>query len=148
MCRGQVRENLRIGEENKTLGGSAHGTGVRSRETPPRTVASDTRATMSAWTFGGPQLCQGGIMDLWEKTTLGRTDLRTSRIGLGPGIEAKDVERAFERGINYLYWGSVRKPAFGQGIANLAPKHRAEMVVVVQTYTRVAWMMRGSLERA
>jgi predicted aldo/keto reductase-like oxidoreductase len=87
-------------------------------------------------------------MDLWEKTTLGRTGLRTSRIGLGPGIEAKDVERAFERGINYLYWGSVRKPAFGQGIANLAPKHRAEMVVVVQTYTRVAWMMRGSLERA
>jgi aryl-alcohol dehydrogenase-like predicted oxidoreductase len=87
-------------------------------------------------------------MNLWDKTTLGRTGLRTSRIGLGPGLDAVDVERAFERGINYLYWGSIRKPAFGQGIANLAPKHRADMVVVVQTYTRAAWMMRGSLERA
>jgi aryl-alcohol dehydrogenase-like predicted oxidoreductase len=88
-------------------------------------------------------------MNLWDKTTLGRTGLVTSKLGLGPGgLEPADVERAFERGINYLYWGSIRKPAFGQGIASLAAKHRSEMVVVVQSYTRVAWMMRPSLERA
>jgi aryl-alcohol dehydrogenase-like predicted oxidoreductase len=87
-------------------------------------------------------------MNLWEKTKLGRTGLETSRLGLGPGVEAVDVERAFERGINYLYWGSIRKPGFGAGIANLAPKHRAQMIVVVQSYTRAGWMMRGSLERA
>jgi aryl-alcohol dehydrogenase-like predicted oxidoreductase len=69
-------------------------------------------------------------------------------LGLGPGLEARDVERAFERGINYLYWGSLRAAPFGRGIANLARRHRSEMVVVVQTYSRVGWMMRGSLERA
>ena len=87
-------------------------------------------------------------MNLWDKTTLGRTGLRTSRLGLAPGVEAREVERAFERGINYLYWGSLRKPAFGHAIANLAPKHRDEMIVVVQSYTRAAWMMQGSLDRA
>ena len=89
-----------------------------------------------------------GQMNLREKTTLGRTGLRTSRLGLAPGVETRDVERAFEQGVNYLYWGSLRKPAFGQGIANLAPKHRGEMIVVVQSYTRAGWMMEGSLDRA
>jgi aryl-alcohol dehydrogenase-like predicted oxidoreductase len=71
-----------------------------------------------------------------------------SRLGLGPGLGARDVERAFERGINYLYWGSLREAEFGRGIASVARRNRSELVVVVQTYTRVAWMMRGSLERA
>jgi aryl-alcohol dehydrogenase-like predicted oxidoreductase len=87
-------------------------------------------------------------VNLWERTTLGRTGLATSRLGLGPGLEARDVERAFERGINYVYWGSLREPRFGRGIANVARRHRSEMLLVVQTYTRLAWMMRGSLERA
>jgi aryl-alcohol dehydrogenase-like predicted oxidoreductase len=89
-------------------------------------------------------------MDLWGKTTLGRSGVVSSRLGLGSshGVGTPDVERAFERGINYLYWGSIRRPGFGRAIANLAPKHRAQMVVVVQTYTRAGFLMRGSLERA
>jgi len=89
-------------------------------------------------------------MDLWQKRALGRSGVSTSRLGLGSsfGLAAADVERAFERGVNYLYWGSLRKPDFGRGIANLAPKHRDGMVVVVQSYTRVGFLMRGSLERA
>ena len=87
-------------------------------------------------------------MNLSQKTTLGRTGLLTSRLGLGPGIEARDVERAFERGINYFYWGSIRKPAFGKGVAAVARRHREDIVIVVQTYTRAGWMMKGSVERA
>ena len=89
-------------------------------------------------------------MDLWEKRPLGRSAVVTSRLGLGSsfGLGTPDVERAFERGVNYLYWGSLRKPAFGRAISSLAPKHRDRMVVVVQSYTRVAFLMRGSLERA
>jgi aryl-alcohol dehydrogenase-like predicted oxidoreductase len=87
-------------------------------------------------------------VDLWQRRTLGRTGLSASRLGLGPGLGARDVERAFERGINYLYWGSLREADFGRGIASVARGHRSELVVVVQTYTRIAWMMRGSLERA
>lgn len=81
---------------------------------------------------------------------LGRTGLRTSALGLGSsyGLDADGVEHAFARGVRYFYWGSYRLPSFGRGIARLAKEHREELVVVVQSYTRVAGLMRGSLERA
>lgn len=89
-------------------------------------------------------------MSWWDKRTLGRTNLRTSRIGLGSsfGVGATDVERAFERGINYFYWGSIRRPDFGRGVAQVAEKHREDVVIVVQSYTRAACLMRSSVERA
>ncbi len=86
----------------------------------------------------------------WDKVELGSTGLKSSAIGLASsfGLGASEVERAFERGINYLYFGSIRKPDFGRGIANLAPRHRQDMIVVVQSYTRIASLMGWSLDRA
>lgn len=89
-------------------------------------------------------------MSLWERRTLGRTGLNVSRIGLGSsyGIGARDVERAFERGINYMYWGSARRPGFGRGIRNIARRNRQDLVVVVQTYSRARIGLRPSVELA
>jgi aryl-alcohol dehydrogenase-like predicted oxidoreductase len=86
----------------------------------------------------------------WEKRQLGRSGLEVSRIGLGSsyGLDERDVERAFERGINYLYWGSARRPGFGRAIRRLAARHRSEMVVVVQSYARLGLALRPSLELA
>jgi aryl-alcohol dehydrogenase-like predicted oxidoreductase len=86
-----------------------------------------------------------------DRITLGRTGLTVSRIGLATGggaLPAAEVERAFERGINYFYWGTLRAKKFGEGLRNVARTHRSEIVVVVQTYTRVGSLMAGSLERA
>jgi len=85
----------------------------------------------------------------WDKVDLGATGLKSSAIGLASsfGIGASDVERAFERGINYFYFGSIRRGDFGQGLARLAPRHRSDMIVVVQSYTRVASLMGWSLDR-
>jgi aryl-alcohol dehydrogenase-like predicted oxidoreductase len=57
------------------------------------------------------------------------------------------VEQAFERGVNYLYFGSIRRGGFAEALRNLAPR-RDRMVLVVQSYTRVAALMGWSLERA
>ena len=86
----------------------------------------------------------------WEKVVLGRTGLRTCPLGLGSsyGIGADDVEHAFDKGINWFYWGSLRRPSFGTGITRLAAKHRDEMIVVVQSYSRVAALMPFSVEWA
>jgi aryl-alcohol dehydrogenase-like predicted oxidoreductase len=69
---------------------------------------------------------------------LPHTDLVAGRIGLGSsfGISPADVELAFDHGINFFYWGSIRRPAFGQGIRNLARKGRDKIVVVLQSYAR------------
>jgi aryl-alcohol dehydrogenase-like predicted oxidoreductase len=81
--------------------------------------------------------------------TLGRTGLEVGRLGIAAsyGVPAAAVERAFERGVNYLYWGTLRRDAFAQAIRNLAPR-RDRMVMVVQSYSRVAGLVGWSLERA
>ncbi|HSO39519.1 MAG TPA: aldo/keto reductase [Labilithrix sp.] len=80
----------------------------------------------------------------------GHTGLSVGALGLGSsfGLPAKEVERAFERGVNFFLWGSLRKNDFGRGLRNLAPKHRAEMVVAVQSYTRLSSLMEWSVDRA
>jgi aryl-alcohol dehydrogenase-like predicted oxidoreductase len=86
----------------------------------------------------------------WQRVPLGATGSLVTPLGLGAsyGLEARDVERAIDRGINYIYWGAYRRPSFATAIRNLGPARRQDLVIVVQTYTRVASLMRRSLERA
>lgn len=79
----------------------------------------------------------------------GTTGLSVGGLGLGSsfGLPARDVERAFERGVNFFLWGSLRKADFGVGLRNLAPKHREEMVIAVQSYTRFGSLMEWSVNR-
>ena len=85
----------------------------------------------------------------WVRTTLGRTGLPVGRLGLaaGYGASVRMVERAFEHGINYLYWGSFRRGAYGQALRNLKPQ-RDRLVLVLQSYSRVAALVPWSVERA
>ena len=58
--------------------------------------------------------------------TLGRTGLQVGALGLAAsyGAGADAVEFAFDRGINYFYWGSRRRPSFGEGLRRLAARRR------------------------
>jgi aryl-alcohol dehydrogenase-like predicted oxidoreductase len=52
---------------------------------------------------------------------LGRTGLEVVPLGLAAsyGIPGKDVERAFERGLNLFYWGTRRAPDFGGALRRI-----------------------------
>ena len=84
-----------------------------------------------------------------EKRILGRTRLEVGRLGMAAsfGVPAAAVERAFERGVNYLYWGTFRRGPFGQALRNLKLR-RDQMVLVLQSYSRVAALMAPSVEIA
>ena len=84
-----------------------------------------------------------------EKRILGRTHLEVGLLGMAAtyGVPARAVEQAFERGVNYLYWGSFRRGPFGHAIRNLKPQ-RDRMVLVLQSYSRVAALMKPSIEIA
>jgi aryl-alcohol dehydrogenase-like predicted oxidoreductase len=88
-------------------------------------------------------------MSTWQRTTLGRTGLDVCRLGLAAsyGCPAAAVEQAFERGVNYMYWGSMRKGGFADGLRNLRPQ-RERIVLVLQSYSRIAGLVGWSLERA
>ena len=84
-----------------------------------------------------------------ERRTLGRTGLEVGRLGMAAsfGVPAASVERAFERGVNYLYWGTFRRGGFGQALRNLKPQ-RDRMALVLQSYSRVGSLVAPSVETA
>jgi aryl-alcohol dehydrogenase-like predicted oxidoreductase len=90
------------------------------------------------------------MRDFRTPIVLGQTGLRVSRLGIGSSFTGDErfIEEAVEQGVNYLYWGSIRRPAFGRAIRNVARRDRGRVVVTVQSYTRVAALMAPSVEIA
>jgi aryl-alcohol dehydrogenase-like predicted oxidoreductase len=84
------------------------------------------------------------------RIVLGRSGLRTSRLGLGSsyGAPTSSYLEAFERGVNYFYWGTHRRDAMADAVRQLAPRAREELVVVVQSYARAGFLVTLSVERA
>lgn len=85
-----------------------------------------------------------------EPATLGRTGLRVGRLGIGAsyGVPASALERAFhEYGLNYFYWGSIRRGGMRDAIRSIASTDRDRLVVVLQSYDRTGTLMRVFHER-
>src|SRR5271165_1507334 len=89
-------------------------------------------------------------MAAFTRRILGATGREVGPIGLGSsyGLPGREVERAFERGVDFFLWGSMRKGDFGRGVREVARKDRARATIAIQTYARAAWTMPGSVERA
>jgi aryl-alcohol dehydrogenase-like predicted oxidoreductase len=87
---------------------------------------------------------------LWQPVSFGSTGLAISRLGLGSsyGVAGADVERAFERGVNFMFWGLRRRGDFGAGLRSIAARRREDLVLAVQSYTRVGALMGTSLDCA
>jgi aryl-alcohol dehydrogenase-like predicted oxidoreductase len=81
--------------------------------------------------------------------TLGRTGRAVGRLGLASSYGADDrcVAMAFDAGVNYFYWGTFRRGAFGKGLRALRPA-RERLVLTIQSYSRMAALVPWSLERA
>ena len=89
-------------------------------------------------------------MDFTERRDLGKTGLRVSRLGLagGYGISAEGVEKAYhEYGINYFYWSTPRRSGMADGLRALARKNRDDIVIVLQTYDHVGFMVGRSVRK-
>jgi aryl-alcohol dehydrogenase-like predicted oxidoreductase len=89
-------------------------------------------------------------MSFADPVMLGRTGLTVGRLGIGSsyGVPASAIEEAFERGLNYLYWGSFRREGMMRAIHNLAPRHRDRLVIAVQSYSRWVGLLNVSVRRA
>jgi aryl-alcohol dehydrogenase-like predicted oxidoreductase len=85
-----------------------------------------------------------------ERITLGRSGLSVSKLGLGAsyGAPSSAYIEAFERGVNYFYWGSLRRRAMGEAIRRIARSRREEIVLVLQSYARLPGLLDRSIERA
>jgi len=85
-----------------------------------------------------------------EPTTLGRTGLLVSRLGVASsyGVPAQAVEKAYhEFGVNYFYWGSLRRKGMGEAIRHLASNQREKLVIALQSYDRTGLLMPRLAEK-
>jgi aryl-alcohol dehydrogenase-like predicted oxidoreductase len=78
-----------------------------------------------------------------ERRSLGKTGLSVSAVALGSsyGAAGRDIEHAFDHGVNTFLYGSLRRPGFARGVRALHA-HRDEMVLGIQTYSRVGFLMK------
>ncbi|MBW2418321.1 MAG: hypothetical protein JRH19_07230 [Deltaproteobacteria bacterium] len=85
-----------------------------------------------------------------ERVTLGRSGLRVSKLGLGASFKAPTAAylEAFERGVNYFYWGSINRSMMGDAIREIARHKREEICVVLQSYSRWSWPLQFAFESA
>jgi len=85
----------------------------------------------------------------FEPRALGQTGLVLAPMGVSAsyGVGAAGVERAVDAGISYLYWGSMRREPFGEGLRRVA-RHRDRVTLVLQSYSRFGALMTRSLEQA
>jgi aryl-alcohol dehydrogenase-like predicted oxidoreductase len=85
----------------------------------------------------------------FKRALLGRTGLEVGRLGVaaGYGVPGTALEWAFERGVDYFFWGSKRGGSFGAALKRLRTQ-RERFVLVMQSYTRLASLLSWSLERA
>ena len=88
--------------------------------------------------------------DFLEPREIGRTGLKSNRLGIGSTFNApaRVIEDAFARGINYLYWGTVRQPGFAEAMVNLAKHHRDELIFTIQSYSQDPASIEAEVEDA
>jgi aryl-alcohol dehydrogenase-like predicted oxidoreductase len=86
-----------------------------------------------------------------EIRTLGSTGLEVGPLGLASsyGAPASAFEKAFERGCNYFYWGSMRKSGMRDAIRNICGRgKRDDIILVIQSYSRSAFLMESFAHKA
>jgi aryl-alcohol dehydrogenase-like predicted oxidoreductase len=84
-----------------------------------------------------------------RRVTLGRSGLAVGKLGVASsyGAPAAAYCEAFDRGVNYFYWGSLRRGGMREAIQEIAREHRDELVVVLQSYSRLPFLMRHTLNK-
>jgi aryl-alcohol dehydrogenase-like predicted oxidoreductase len=89
-----------------------------------------------------------------EKIALGRTGLEVGRLGIGSGYwaPANAIEAAFERGCNYMTWGTFVKgysPHMRQALRNIVAKgQRDRLVLSMFSYAHQPFVTEYFLTRA
>jgi len=88
-----------------------------------------------------------------EKIVLGKTGLRVGRLGIASGywMPAKAIEEAFERGCNYLTWGTFIKgnsPHMREALRNIQAKgQRDRLVLSMFSYAHQSFLTEHFLSK-
>jgi predicted aldo/keto reductase-like oxidoreductase len=94
---------------------------------------------------------KGDSMVLKGAVELGRTGLKVCRLGIASGYwaSAKAIEEAFERGCNYMTWGTFIKgysPHFREALRNIIGRgQRDRLILAMFSYAHQSFLTRHFL---
>jgi aryl-alcohol dehydrogenase-like predicted oxidoreductase len=80
--------------------------------------------------------------------TLGPVRAAPIALASSYGIGAREVDRAFERGLSSFFWGALRRADFGRALRRLARRRREDVTIAIQTFARRPWLVRPSVDLA
>jgi Predicted oxidoreductases (related to aryl-alcohol dehydrogenases) len=86
-----------------------------------------------------------------DRVALGRSGFSVCPLGVagGYGVDERSLLKALDRGVNYWYHGSLRRPGMKGALRSLSKQgRRDEVVLVVQSYSRLGLAMELSLKAA
>jgi aryl-alcohol dehydrogenase-like predicted oxidoreductase len=84
-----------------------------------------------------------------SRVTLGRTGLEVSPLGVagGYGVDDRALLASFDRGVNYWYHGSFRRPGMTVAVRQLVASGRRDgLVLVLQSYSRFGWLLERTFK--
>ncbi|MBI4576370.1 MAG: aldo/keto reductase [Planctomycetes bacterium] len=87
------------------------------------------------------------VASLSQPVALGRTGLTVSRLAVGAsyGVPQGALESAFDRGLTFFYWGSLRTRAMAEAIRAIARRgQRERLVVALQSFVPAPAGLLGS----
>jgi aryl-alcohol dehydrogenase-like predicted oxidoreductase len=85
-----------------------------------------------------------------HRVQLGRTGLSVCPLGVSGGykVDARSLLRAFDRGVNYWYHGSLLRPGMTLAIKDLvAAGKRDDLVIALQCYVSWGWYLERTLHK-
>jgi aryl-alcohol dehydrogenase-like predicted oxidoreductase len=85
-----------------------------------------------------------------NRVTLGRTGLSVCPLAVSGGykVDEKSLLRAFDRGVNYWYHGSLLRPGMTKAIRQIVSAgKRDELVIALQCYIASPWYLERTLHK-
>jgi aryl-alcohol dehydrogenase-like predicted oxidoreductase len=84
-----------------------------------------------------------------SRVVLGRTGLSVGPLGVsgGYGLDERSLLSAYERGVNYWYHGSFRRPGMTAAVRTLSSTGKRDgLVLVLQSYSRWGWLLERTFK--
>lgn len=90
------------------------------------------------------------MAEKFKPRMLGKTGFTVGPLGMASsyGVGARGVEEAFERGVNYFYWGWARRAGMRNGLRTLCKNYRDKIFITIPVLAFSGGLVRSSVKRA
>ncbi len=85
----------------------------------------------------------------FEPGVFGKTGFTAGPLGIGSsyGVPGKSVEEAFDRGVNYFYWGWRRRAGMRDGLRQIVKKDREKAFIVINVIAPSYFLIKRSVTK-